>query len=155
MNSWNCNAGLLLQLSLPHGLQFRTQKNLVEPKFHSFVITKEDGSRYYGFSLVFFEEVRKLKISNAMQDLQAMHLTELSSAGRSPVHNSRSLPRHFKLSAHQPKSAQNYFDSAKDTLYVSKSIVLVSQSPYVVVGEAFLRQLQRYVLTVIQPLGIN
>lgn len=74
-----------------------------------------------------------------------MHLTELSSAGKSPVHNSRSLPRHFKLSAHQPRYAQNYFDSTKDILYVTKSIALISQSSYLVVAEAFLKKLYKFV----------
>lgn len=58
------------QLCLPHGLQFRTQKHSLEPKFHSFVITRQDGKRYYGASYVFFEEVCNRKIANAMQMLQ-------------------------------------------------------------------------------------
>jgi len=60
-------------------LRFRTQKHSVEPTFHSFVLTKEDGHRTYGFSLVFYEECRNRKICAAMQTLQAMHITELSS----------------------------------------------------------------------------
>lgn len=69
----------ILQLCLPSGLKFRTQKHSVEPTFHSFVLTKEDGHRTYGFSLVFYEECRNRKICAAMQTLQAMHITELSS----------------------------------------------------------------------------
>lgn len=64
------NHYLCHQLCLPHGLQFRTQKHSLEPKFHSFVITRQDGKRYYGASYVFFEEVRNRKIANAMQMLQ-------------------------------------------------------------------------------------
>lgn len=59
-----------LQLSLPAGLLFGTQKHLLEPRFHSFVVTREDASRYYGFSLVFYEEVRNRNICNAMHTLQ-------------------------------------------------------------------------------------
>lgn len=69
----------LLQLCLPSGLRFRTQKHSVEPTFHSFVLTKEDGHRTYGFSLLFYEECRNRKICAAMQTLQAMFITELSS----------------------------------------------------------------------------
>lgn len=64
---------LLFQLCLPQGLQFRTQKHSVAPKFHSFVITREDGSRTYGASYVFFEEVRNKKICTAMQTLQVIY----------------------------------------------------------------------------------
>jgi hypothetical protein len=58
------------QMCLPHGLHFRTQKNTLEPEFHSFIITREDGSRCYGFSLVVFEEVHDRKLCSAMQTLQ-------------------------------------------------------------------------------------
>jgi hypothetical protein len=60
-----------VQLCLPHGLQFRTQKHSLEPQFHSFVITREDGHRSYGFSYVFYEEIHNRKICSAMQTLQA------------------------------------------------------------------------------------
>ncbi|XP_075214645.1 DENN domain containing pinstripe isoform X2 [Lycorma delicatula] len=133
-------------LCLPHGLQFRTQKHILEPKFHSFVITKEDGRRTYGSSYVFYEEVHNRKICSAMQTLQAMHWAELSSGQprtKPPDHNTRSLPRHFKLTAHRPKAAQSYYDHSKDTLYVTKSITLISQMPYVRAARLFLSGLYR------------
>jgi hypothetical protein len=34
---------------MPKGLSFRTQADSREPQFHSFLITREDGSRTYGF----------------------------------------------------------------------------------------------------------
>uniref|UniRef100_A0A3B3B4J1 DENN/MADD domain containing 5A n=1 Tax=Oryzias melastigma TaxID=30732 RepID=A0A3B3B4J1_ORYME len=43
-------------LCMPKGLSFRTQIDSREPQFHSFIITREDGSRTYGFALTFFEE---------------------------------------------------------------------------------------------------
>ncbi|XP_052123081.1 DENN domain-containing protein 5A isoform X2 [Frankliniella occidentalis] len=139
-------------LCLPQGLLFRTQKHSVAPKFHSFVITREDGSRTYGASYVFFEEVRNKKICTAMQTLQAMHLTELSEGvGRTKGvaeqnASSRSLPRHFKLSGHHPKDAQSYYDATKDTLFVTKSIALLGQLPYVKASQLFLSTLHRYVM---------
>ncbi|XP_014483407.1 PREDICTED: DENN domain-containing protein 5B isoform X6 [Dinoponera quadriceps] len=141
-------------LCLPSGLRFRTQKHSVEPTFHSFVLTKEDGHRTYGFSLVFYEECRNRKICAAMQTLQAMHITELSSGqnGTPPTarkgqdgHNTRSLPRHFKLSAHSPGAALAYYDSTKDKLLVTKSISLLCQQPYLHAAKTFLNNLYKCV----------
>ncbi|XP_076249872.1 DENN domain containing pinstripe isoform X2 [Calliopsis andreniformis] len=141
-------------LCLPSGLRFRTQKHSVEPTFHSFVLTKEDGHRTYGFSLVFYEECRNRKICAAMQTLQAMHITELSSGqnGTPPTgrkgqdgHNTRSLPRHFKLSAHSPGAALRYYDSTKDKLLVTKSISLLCQQPYLHAARTFLTNLYKCV----------
>ncbi|XP_046833213.1 DENN domain-containing protein 5B isoform X2 [Vespa crabro] len=141
-------------LCLPSGLRFRTQKHSVEPTFHSFVLTKEDGHRTYGFSLVFYEECRNRKICAAMQTLQAMHITELSSGqnGTPPTarkgqegHNTRSLPRHFKLSAHSPSAALAYYDSTKDKLLVTKSISLLCQQPYLHAARTFLTNLYKCV----------
>lgn len=72
-------------MCLPSGLRFRTQKHSVEPMFHSFVLTKEDGHRTYGFSLVFYEECRNRKICLAMHTLQSMYITELSSGQNGPA----------------------------------------------------------------------
>ncbi|XP_066590065.1 DENN domain-containing protein 5B isoform X1 [Prorops nasuta] len=136
-------------LCLPSGLKFRTQKHSIEPTFHSFVLTKEDGHRTYGFSLVFYEECRNRKICAAMQTLQAMHITELSSGqnGTPPSsrHNTRSLPRHFKLSTHSPSAALGYYDSTKDKLLVTKSISLLCQQPYLHAARTFLTNLYKCV----------
>ena len=58
------------QLALPRGLQFRTQKNSLSPSFHSFVITREDGSRLYGFAYTFFERVEDRATCDTMHTLQ-------------------------------------------------------------------------------------
>nr|CAD7395244.1 unnamed protein product [Timema cristinae] len=68
---WNpFDKNAVCMLCLPQGLKFRTQKHPLEPQFHSFIITREDGSRNYGFSYIFFEEIRNKKICSAMQTLQ-------------------------------------------------------------------------------------
>ncbi|KAL1122543.1 hypothetical protein AAG570_002873 [Ranatra chinensis] len=78
-----------------------------------------------------------------------MHLAEVSTGGRckrpSVDHgnNTRSLPRHFKLSGHTRVAAQNYYDHIKDTLYVTKSIALICQQPYVHAAHIFLNGLYR------------
>ncbi|CAG9836682.1 unnamed protein product [Diabrotica balteata] len=58
--------------SLPAGLKFRTQKHSVTqaPNFHSYIITREDGKRCFGFSLIFYEEVQSRDIKEAMHTLQ-------------------------------------------------------------------------------------
>ncbi|KAJ8675599.1 hypothetical protein QAD02_011385 [Eretmocerus hayati] len=139
-------------LCLPSGLRFRTQKHSVDPTFHSFVLTKEDGHRTYGFSLLFYEECRNRKICAAMQTLQAMFITELSSGQngtppqlRKDVQNTRSLPRHFKLSAHSAAAALAYYDSTKDKLFVTKSISLICQHPYLFAAKIFLTNLYKCV----------
>ncbi|XP_077530109.1 DENN domain containing pinstripe isoform X2 [Haemaphysalis longicornis] len=131
-------------LCLPHGLSFRTQKHTREPFFHPFIITREDGSRTYGQTLTFYEEVTDRQICSAMQTLQAMHLTELSSSGNKaalsrtaavktegPV--SRSLPRSFRLmtTSRGDSNSGALYDITKDTLYVSKSLCLVTPLPLV------------------------
>ncbi|XP_046395461.1 DENN domain-containing protein 5B isoform X2 [Ischnura elegans] len=151
-------------LCLPHGLRFRTQRHPLEPRFHSFITTREDGSRTYGFSLVFFEEVTERRICSAMQTLQAMHATEVASKRSVPAergsksrrgssHTTRSLPRHFKLSVAEQEldassATQMEYDAAQDSLYASKSIALVCQLPYVRAAKKFLTGLYKHAMDV-------
>lgn len=133
-------------LSLPQGLKFRTQKHDTTPRFHSFASTRDDGKRCFGFSLVFYEEVKNENICTAMQTLQSMYITELSSSQGSlrrqdPL--SRSLPRHFRLGDDDSAGAASFFDIQKDTLYVTKSITIVCQFAYAHVAEVFLNNLYK------------
>ena len=54
------NPEALSRLCLPQGLRFctQTERESFPPSFHPFILTKEDGSKSCGFSLVFMEEVR-------------------------------------------------------------------------------------------------
>lgn len=144
--SWNPfdSYGICL-LSLPQGLKFRTQKHDLSPRFHSFASTRDDGKRCYGFSLIFYEETKNENICSAMQTLQSMYLTELSSSQgslRRQDNSNRSLPRHFRISEDE-KSSLSLFDIQKDTLYVSKSITLICQLPYNQIAEIFLKNLYK------------
>ena len=147
--SWNpFDASGVCMLSLPQGLKFKTQKNDTTPRFHSFATTREDGKRCYGFTLVFYEEVRNQNICSAMQTLQQMYVTELSTTSiRRQKAESRSLPRHFKLNADDEKNpygaALSYYDLQKDQLLVTKSITLICQLPYSHVAEIFLKNLYK------------
>ncbi|KFM65925.1 DENN domain-containing protein 5B, partial [Stegodyphus mimosarum] len=133
-------------LCLPKGLAFRTQKHKRNPYFHSFIITREDGTRTYGQCYTFYEEVNDRKICDAMNTLQAMHLTELSSSKMTGIHNisdvgsTRSLPRSFKLSGRQSHNHSGaLYDLVRDTLYVTKCICLITQLPVIVACRKFLQ----------------
>lgn len=153
---WNpFDASAIGMLCLPHGLSFCTQKHPREPYFHPFIVTREDGSRTYGQALTFYEEVTDKQICSAMQTLQAMHLTELSSSGNkaplgrtaaikqeAPV--SRSLPRSFRLmTTTRPADSTSgaLYDITKDTLYVSKVVCLVTPLPFVSASRVVLQTL--------------
>ncbi|KAG0727721.1 DENN domain-containing protein 5A [Chionoecetes opilio] len=137
-------------LCLPRGLQFRTQKHVLQPVFHPFLVTKEDGSRAHGFAYVFFEEVNSKQICTAMHTLQSVYLTEMSSSAKGSAgtptntRDTRSLPRQFRLSSPKSPAALHFYDITKDQLYVTKCIALVGQHPYVYAARKFLKELYRF-----------
>uniref|UniRef100_A0A673FW18 DENN domain-containing protein 5A-like n=1 Tax=Sinocyclocheilus rhinocerous TaxID=307959 RepID=A0A673FW18_9TELE len=102
-------------LCMPKGLSFRTQTDIRKPQFHSFIITREDGSRTYGFALTFFEEVTSKQICSAMQTLYHMH------------------------------NRFNSYDISRDTLYVSKCICLITPMAFAHACRRVLEQLHQAV----------
>uniref|UniRef100_A0A4W6ET99 DENN/MADD domain containing 5B n=1 Tax=Lates calcarifer TaxID=8187 RepID=A0A4W6ET99_LATCA len=104
-------------LCMPKGLSFRTQADQREPRFHSFIITKEDGSRTYGFVHTFYEEVTSPQICSAMQTLYQMHNAEhadsptsSSASSSSPLCLITPIPfmhacRHFLSQLHRAVTA--------------------------------------------------
>uniref|UniRef100_A0AAQ4RPN1 DENN domain containing 5A n=1 Tax=Gasterosteus aculeatus aculeatus TaxID=481459 RepID=A0AAQ4RPN1_GASAC len=123
-------------LCMPKGLAFRTQVDPREPQFHSFIITREDGSRTYGFALTFFEEVTSKQICSAMQTLYHMHNAEqydilhTPTSPPAPEHHrhQHAAPRHVLHAAPAISRLQrfNSYDISRDTLYVSKCICLIT-----------------------------
>ncbi|KAI0236071.1 DENN domain-containing protein 5A [Lamellibrachia satsuma] len=133
-----------MQLCHPFGLRFRSQKNSSEPQFHSFLITKEDGTRAYGAALTFYEEVDSRQIHTAMQTLQEMHLAECSNA------QSRTLYSHLgPVYRRSPKlghrveasTVGKVYDMGRDALYVTKCICVISQLQLIWTFEQLLRSL--------------
>uniref|UniRef100_A0A672PSH9 DENN domain-containing protein 5B-like n=1 Tax=Sinocyclocheilus grahami TaxID=75366 RepID=A0A672PSH9_SINGR len=120
-------------LCMPKGLSFRTQRDSRTPQFHSFLITREDGSRTYGFVHTFYEEVTSPQICSAMQTLHQMHQAE---------HNA---------SAHNCPSSCGCsgegYDSVRDTLYVSKAVCLITPMPFMHACKRFLSQVHRAVIS--------
>ncbi|KAM4749649.1 DENN domain-containing protein 5B isoform 2-T2 [Rhinophrynus dorsalis] len=141
-------------LCMPKGLSFRTQADNREPEFHSFIITREDGSRTYGFVLTFFEEVTSKQICTAMQTLYQMHNAEQCNS----VYASSSCSMDSLASSVDEGDATslakiqryNSYDIVKDTLYVSKCICLITPLPFMQSCKKFLTQLYKAV-TAPQP----
>ncbi|XP_028972780.2 DENN domain-containing protein 5B isoform X4 [Esox lucius] len=140
-------------LCMPKGLSFRTQADAREPQFHSFLITREDGSRTYGFVHTFYEEVTSSQICSAMQTLYQMHQAENpSSAAPSSTSSSSSSMDSLASSLDEadpvPSSscrsvACSGYDASRDTLYVSKALCLITPMPFMHACRRFLSQLHR------------
>ncbi|GAB1599712.1 domain-containing 5B isoform X4 [Argonauta hians] len=130
-------------LCLPKGLSFRTQGQNKSPHFHSFMITKEDGSRTFGAVYVFYEEVENEQICAAMQTLQAMHHAELSNDQSRTLYPElestfEQSPMTMRKSRPRPHTI---YDINNDKLYVTKGIALISQLPFVLPTRQYLKQL--------------
>uniref|UniRef100_A0AAQ5XM98 DENN/MADD domain containing 5A n=1 Tax=Amphiprion ocellaris TaxID=80972 RepID=A0AAQ5XM98_AMPOC len=123
-------------LCMPKGLSFRTQVDSREPQFHSFIITREDGSRTYGFALTFFEEVTSKQICSAMQTLYHMHNRHPHSQPRPMLHAAPSISRLQRF---------NSYDISRDTLYVSKCICLITPMAFAQACRKVLLQLHQAV----------
>ncbi|XP_073506205.1 DENN domain-containing protein 5B isoform X1 [Phyllobates terribilis] len=136
-------------LCMPKGLSFRTQADNRDPQFHSFIITREDGSRTYGFVLTFFEEVTSKQICTAMQTLYQMHNAEQCNS----VYASSSCSMDSLASSVDDGDATslaklqryNSYDISRDTLYVSKCICLITPLPFMQSCKKFLSQLYKAV----------
>ncbi|XP_045888322.1 DENN domain-containing protein 5A isoform X3 [Micropterus dolomieu] len=142
-------------LCMPKGLAFRTQADSREPQFHSFIITREDGSRTYGFALTFFEEVTSKQICSAMQTLYHMHNAEQYDILHTPTspqmhedqRHQHSQPRPVLHAAPAISRLQrfNSYDISRDTLYVSKCICLITPMAFPQACRKVLQQLHQAV----------
>ena len=114
----------------------------------------------YGFSLIFYEEITDIAIIGAITSVQKINnpLVDNISSNQSletleePSSNSKSLPRHFKVSknslndkARETKNPMK-FDTKRDLLLVSKCICLIGQYPHVESARNFLTNFYRYYL---------
>ncbi|XP_014833348.1 PREDICTED: DENN domain-containing protein 5A isoform X1 [Poecilia mexicana] len=140
-------------LCMPKGLSFRTQVDSREPQFHSFIITREDGSRTYGFALTFFEEVTSKQICSAMQTLYHMHNAEqydilhTPTTPHGPEDQRPPQPRPVLHAAPAISRLQrfNSYDISRDTLYVSKCICLITPMAFAQACRKVLEQLHQAV----------
>ncbi|XP_060694898.1 DENN domain-containing protein 5A isoform X3 [Hemiscyllium ocellatum] len=143
-------------LCMPKGLSFKTQSDNRDPQFHSFIITREDGSRTYGFALTFYEEVASKQICSAMQTLYHMHNAEqydiLHTSSTICINSSESNSDNCSdIPTGMTKLQRfNSYDISKDTLYVSKCICLIAPMPFMQACKKVLEQLHQAV-TSLQP----
>ncbi|XP_039647982.1 DENN domain-containing protein 5B-like isoform X7 [Perca fluviatilis] len=138
-------------LCMPKGLSFRTQADQRDPQFHSFIITREDGSRTYGFVHTFYEEVTSPQICSAMHTLYQMHNAESTPSSSSSSSSSMDSLASSLDEADSPASSASSsrraggYDSSRDTLYVSKALCLITPMPFMHACRRFLSQLHRAV----------
>uniref|UniRef100_A0A4W6E2V6 DENN/MADD domain containing 5B n=1 Tax=Lates calcarifer TaxID=8187 RepID=A0A4W6E2V6_LATCA len=128
------NKDAVNMLCMPRGLSFRTQADRLDPQFHSFTMSSDDGTRSYGFVHTFYEEVTSPQIITAMYTLYQMHHVEQSLAGV-PV----------------CLGCAGSFDAARDTLYVSKALCLLTPLPFLQASRQFLSQLHQAVTSHTAP----
>jgi DENN domain-containing protein 5 len=121
------DAEALINLCLPKGLMF--EKREIKPKFHEFIITRENGSRVYGAALTFYELVDDELICGAMQTLQTMYEAEYSIL---KAHNYTRSSSSTQLAATKSDKKLTKYDYnvKKDKLYACKCICLLSQMPF-------------------------
>ncbi|XP_041075213.1 DENN domain-containing protein 5A-like isoform X4 [Polyodon spathula] len=130
-------------LCMPKGLSFRTQADNRDPQFHSFIITREDGSRTYGFALTFYEEVTSKQICSAMQTLYHMHnADQYDILHTSPTTGKDSASHGTPVTKLQ---RFNSYDISRDTLYVSKCICLITPMSFFQACRKILQQLHQAV----------
>ncbi|CAM9460789.1 unnamed protein product [Lampetra fluviatilis] len=162
-------------LCMPKGLSFRTQTDDRTPHFHSFLITREDGTRTYAFALTFYEEVTCRSICHAMHTLYAMHNAQSGDGGGIATFAIPESPDSPGVAAgHFPAETLpaerrgrhgggggapiggggggrrllqrfNSYEIGCDTLYVSKALCLITPLPFAQACRKVLLQLHRAV----------
>uniref|UniRef100_A0A7N6BGM9 DENN domain containing 5B n=1 Tax=Anabas testudineus TaxID=64144 RepID=A0A7N6BGM9_ANATE len=147
------NKDAVNMLCMPRGLSFRTQADRLDPQFHSFTISFDDGTRSYGFVHTFYEEVTSAQIITAMQTLYQMHHVEhhSSSSASSPSSSSSSSDAESLAGVSGCLGCAGSFEPARDTLYVSKALCLISPLPFLQASRQFLSQLHQAVTSQTAP----
>uniref|UniRef100_A0A667Z4K9 DENN/MADD domain containing 5B n=1 Tax=Myripristis murdjan TaxID=586833 RepID=A0A667Z4K9_9TELE len=135
------NKDAVNMLCMPRGLAFRTQADSLEPQFHSFTIASDDGTRSYGFVHTFYEEVTSAQITTAMQTLFQMH--HVDSLDESDAESLAGVSGCL--------GCAGSFDPARDTLYVSKALCLLTPLPFLQAARQFLSQLHQAVTSHTAP----
>uniref|UniRef100_A0A8C7LZ90 DENN domain containing 5B n=1 Tax=Oncorhynchus kisutch TaxID=8019 RepID=A0A8C7LZ90_ONCKI len=165
------NRDAVNMLCMPRGLSFRSQTDRRDSRFHSFTVARDDGTHSYGFVHMYYEEVTSAQITAAMQTLHQMHHVEhhsTSSSSRST--SSASSPSTSSMdslvsSLDESDAASlverpllaclgctvGSFQPARDTLYVSKALCLLTPLPFLLAARHFLSQLHQAVTSHAAP----
>ncbi|XP_041705887.1 DENN domain-containing protein 5B [Coregonus clupeaformis] len=164
------NRDAVNMLCMPRGLSFRSQADSRKPRFHSFTVARDDGTHSYGFVHTYYEEVTSAQITAAMQTLHQMHHVEHHSISSSSPSSSASSPSTSSMDslvssldesdtaslAEHPLSAclgcaAGSFQPARDTLYASKALCLLTPLPFLLAARHFLSQLHQAVTSHAAP----
>ncbi len=169
------------QLCMPKGLSLKTQRDDRQTKFHSFIMTKEDGTRTYGAALTFYEIVTDENIISQLETLQMKYVDFIRrrklSTPTTPSHvvleslspkieRRMASPRRASspaISIHSPKPRRRmtptstpthsarHYDPKKDKLYISRCICLILQVPFIQACQKFLEQIYDAVKSLSPP----
>ncbi|CAF0946554.1 unnamed protein product, partial [Didymodactylos carnosus] len=148
----------IVRLSMPHGVTFKTHPEEIQT--HPFLITRLDGQRYYGMSLTFYEKIDDTSpICSRMEQLQHDYDQQLqqSHVDKEPYSQHRRTPSlsTYMSSTSSPAKLMSmstvnsdysslqrlmkpnskrqqllHYSRLSDTLYVTKTICLISQYAY-------------------------
>ena len=141
---------------MPKGVFF-TKNKIPEPAFHSYLLTREDGSRVYGCVLTFYEKMENPNICSAMFTLCTMYEAESHSPSRQSTaltiniedsDDPSSTPISYEQAAlserHSTPTKPDYvgsfekYDPESDVLFVAKCLCLVMQHPFVSAAKSYL-----------------
>ena len=124
---------------MPRGVYFRKHLKNSNSRFHSFLQTREDGTKIYGFVLTFYEQVENEKILLAMETLFKMFDTGLLL--KSPSRNDPSnITPEIRIDKMRTRSFYSYTKET-DKLYVSKCICMIMKKPLVTIARQCLENI--------------
>ena len=128
---------------MPRGVYFRKSLRRTATRFHSFLQTRENGTKIYGFVLTFFEKVKNENIIIAMDTLFKMFDTELTLVSQTDQKQT------YTNKPYRENRLSSIYSFQKDNeqLFVSKSICIIMKKPFV--------RLARHCLENILHVGLN
>ena len=127
----------VVQLCLPRGLRFFTERRVPERRFHSFVLVREDGARVNGCALTFYEPVADAALRQRMLDLHHDYIRDVTEPAVTgdrapppgqPSGGQHTLPRNFSRRSAAAVKRVSYYDSASKPIYVAKCLCVLQRS---------------------------
>ncbi|CAP30398.2 Protein CBG11204 [Caenorhabditis briggsae] len=153
----------ILHLCMPRGLRFYTEKDVPKnPMVHTFANIKYDGSRVNGTAITFYEEVKDVMICEAMAQLQQDHVREITARHNGIVEKQQrvhhppgtvsggthTLPRNRR---DRTKRISYYEGGGHNTLFMSRTICVLSRLPLVNSTRALLSSLHKIISSPSSP----
>ncbi|XP_018653923.1 putative rab6-interacting [Schistosoma mansoni] len=111
---------------MPQGLNIFSQSSPLFSRFHlpqrhTFIITREDGTRVHGLALLFCELVTHEGFKEAVSSLQMIYAADLQSLRLSSP----------TMDGLNPGAIKECFAGEKDSLFTTKAIGLLSRHPFI------------------------